>query len=299
MKENEVQCLNGSLQPGDMVISIPEDDFACLVGEVAEITLVGTPEHSAESGNETDNVHVDFTIFDYSDERENEIAAMFTQLYGVQKEFADCPLDGVIMCPDSLIRISGIGRNELDSLLDNEADAVDFCNRIVQQKEIREQLFERLDENWADFQSHLRSDDFMARWQGMNDKERSQESKRISDTGQVYDKLKEAYVFDDSEIKYLCQFQNPLEIVADALPLNANFSESFEYAMWSVVDNPKHLSEYPLADDQKKPNGPLHEKAAGISGKPSVREQLKQAEKEVVARPPTLHDSRANRENSR
>lgn len=133
MINDTTYCLNGILAVGNMVLSTPEDDFSLLVGQVCEINLKGIPEQKAETENETDSIHVDFAIFDYSDERENEIAAMFSQIYGIPKKFADCPLDDVIMCPDSLINIRDIDRDTLFKLLESEEYAESYCKSIFEQ----------------------------------------------------------------------------------------------------------------------------------------------------------------------
>lgn len=116
-------CINGELQPGDLVLSSPNDDYACLVGTVLSINKVGTSEHDRESENDTDDIHVDFTVFDYSDSRIAEIESMFSELYGMPKPFEECPLDDTIMAPDALIRITGIGRHLRDAILDSEQAA--------------------------------------------------------------------------------------------------------------------------------------------------------------------------------
>ena len=53
-------CLNGELRIGDMVISNGSSDYAFLLGVVIEIVKLGTPEHEEETGNDTDNIHVNF-----------------------------------------------------------------------------------------------------------------------------------------------------------------------------------------------------------------------------------------------
>ena len=45
----KVSCLNGKLQIGDMVLSIPACDYPNMVGVVIEIYPLGSPEH--DSGN--------------------------------------------------------------------------------------------------------------------------------------------------------------------------------------------------------------------------------------------------------
>ena len=126
-KEATAACLNGVLRVGDLVISTPDDDYACLVETVIEINLLGTPGHDAETDNETDDIHVNFMDAAYSEKRMKEIAKMFSELYGEQKDFHDCPIDDAIMAPECLIRITGIGGDALMKLLACERNAEMFC----------------------------------------------------------------------------------------------------------------------------------------------------------------------------
>ncbi len=124
-------CLNGELKPGDLVLSTPDEDYACLVGTVLAINKVGTPEHDAETENTTDDIHVDFMNSDYSEERIREIEEMFSDLYGTPKTFEECPIDDTIMSPDALIRITGTRGELLRSIL-SSYDAAEALYRIVE-----------------------------------------------------------------------------------------------------------------------------------------------------------------------
>jgi len=93
-------CVNGELKPGDLVLSTPDEDYACLVGTVLSINKLGTPEHAAETENDADAVHVNFMDADYSERRITEIEEMFSELYGMPKPFGECPIDDTIMVPE-------------------------------------------------------------------------------------------------------------------------------------------------------------------------------------------------------
>lgn len=121
-------CINGELRPGDMVISTPEDDYAYLVGTVREIAKLGTPEH--DTGNAADDVFVDFTEADYSEQRMVELDAMVTKLYGERASFEDCPVDLAAMAPKTLICITDIDQETLAELLDSEEKAAAFCENV-------------------------------------------------------------------------------------------------------------------------------------------------------------------------
>jgi len=118
-------CLNGKICAGDIVITTPDDDYACLVGSVLEINLLGTPDHDTD--NETDDVHVNFMDAGYSRRRMREIGKMFSELYDDKKAFGKCPIDDTIMAPDCLIRITGIDDDILRLLLQSEENARLFC----------------------------------------------------------------------------------------------------------------------------------------------------------------------------
>jgi hypothetical protein len=120
-------CINGILEVGDIVISAPDDAYSCLIGRVMQINLFGSAEHDEETANETDDVHVNFLEFDYSEKRIAEIEEMFFELCGEKKGFNECSLDDVIMPPDSLICISHIDESCLQRLLQNGYNAACFC----------------------------------------------------------------------------------------------------------------------------------------------------------------------------
>ena len=124
-------CLNGELKQGDLVLSTPDEDYACLVGTVLAINKVGTPEHDAETENTTDDIHVDFMNSDYSEERIREIEEMFSNLYRTPRTFEECPIDDTIMSPDTLIRITDIRGDLLRSIL-GSYDAAEALYRIVE-----------------------------------------------------------------------------------------------------------------------------------------------------------------------
>jgi len=128
--EAATTCLNGKLRVGDLVISTPDDDYACLVGTVLAINLLGTPEHDAETDNETDDVHVNFMETAFSRRRQREIAEMFTDLYDTKKDFWECPIDDTIMAPECLIRITGIDDGIITQLLSCEDNARLFCEGV-------------------------------------------------------------------------------------------------------------------------------------------------------------------------
>jgi hypothetical protein len=96
---------------------------------VSEIRPLGSPEH--DTGNEADDVCVDFTAMDYSDKRKEEIADNMNLLCNRSRSFDELPLDNVVMLPDSLIRITGIDLPILANLIENRETAEIFCNQVL------------------------------------------------------------------------------------------------------------------------------------------------------------------------
>ena len=124
------QAINGEIRKGDYVIAANNNDYAYLVGEVTEILKHGTPEHAAETDNETDSVHVNFMAFLYPPSRQNDILKYF---YGLSDsyenlEYNELPLDDVIMAPDMLIRITDLGEDTIGFLVDEYDEAKSFCD---------------------------------------------------------------------------------------------------------------------------------------------------------------------------
>ena len=123
------QAINGEIRRYDWVIVTSDDEYSGLVGMVSEIIPLGSQEH--DTGNVTDDVHVDFMATDYSDERMAEIAEQMSELYGEHRPFDDLTLDDVIMSPDSLIRITGIELCTFGRLLESRETAEVYCKQIM------------------------------------------------------------------------------------------------------------------------------------------------------------------------
>lgn len=125
----ETKCLNGILREGDLVLStVDDEDYACLVGRVLTIVPLGSPEH--DTGNDTDDVHVDFTG-DYGPKRIREIEATFSALFREKKTMDDVPLDYSIMSPDCLIRITGTDNETLARLRASSEFAHIYAYRVL------------------------------------------------------------------------------------------------------------------------------------------------------------------------
>ena len=235
------ECFNGALQPGDLVLSLPDDDYACLVGTVLEINKAGTPEHDVETDNPGDDVHVNFYREDYSDNRIAEIENMFSELYGEEKGFEDCPIDDAIMSPENLIRITGIEHEKLKEILESYENAAALCKSVLRVRE----LTDRLDQNLGDFRDSLL----------LLDKEDIiDEAGMASAMSDTHYYLTTSHEFEDAEVDYLLLFQNPLEVVADKWYERVGQLDDFTFALDEVFSKKTAIDAgYPLYKEQIPP----------------------------------------------
>ena len=130
MKTITTTCINGNLHVGDLVISTPDVPYACLIGQVTHINLLETPEHDAETKNETDDIHLNFFVFNYPKKRIRKITKVFSKYYGKKKHFGNLTLDDVIMSPEYLICIAGIETGHLYDLIQDETG----INQIIPER---------------------------------------------------------------------------------------------------------------------------------------------------------------------
>jgi len=267
MNDNITKCINGSLEPGDLVLSLPGEDYACLVGTVLSIEKLGTPEHDTD--NPSDDIHVNFMSEDYSEKRIQEIDSMISALYGESKSLLMEPLDDAIMAPEMLIRITGIGREELTEILDSESNAAAYCERAMtiadmnneNVKEVEPAVLDESqpstpisparaalyepdasdDSNVAALREKLfdRLDknltDYFDTIRHTNGTEILDMATEIAGVNGAYNYLTEMHNFHTSEIEYLLMFQNPLEVVADQFQLELEIEEH-SAVMWDIFD---------------------------------------------------------------
>lgn len=125
----EINAINGVIQVGDLVISMPSDEYGCLIGTVTQIKPLGSDDRDTE--NETDDIYVDFSGSDYSNNRKKKIEEQFSERYSEHRAFEDLPLDMVIMAPDTLIKITEIKPDVLASLYDSEEITIAYCDHII------------------------------------------------------------------------------------------------------------------------------------------------------------------------
>jgi hypothetical protein len=238
------KTLFGEVEAGDWVIAAANNDYGYLIGTVIEIIKLGTPEHEAETTNDTDNIHVDFTAFDYPPDRIVEIEKFFSDLYNEPKTYDELPLDDVIMAPDMLIRITHLSHDEITRMGNLRANCESFCNCFPngEMPEGRHgELITRLEQNHEGYFDSLL---------GYGKNELIDMADKVSAMSATFSYLNYRG-FDDDELDFLLRFQNPLEVVAEGwLDYNQDTHDEMGFAFDAVIRNKQDwLDSYPLVDD--------------------------------------------------
>ena len=102
------------IKQGDWVISTEDNEYKYLIGIVISVEQHGSLEHN--TGNETDDIHVDFTVYNYPKPCIEKIEQQFSNLYGEPIQFDELSLDDVIMAPEMLVHIKQ-SKDEMDSIM--------------------------------------------------------------------------------------------------------------------------------------------------------------------------------------
>jgi len=202
------QCINGTLQPGDIVISNADTEYAYLVGVVSNICKLGSSDHYNYYG--TDDVHVNFLSQNYSNERINEIAQCFSRAYRSEVTFNELSLDNVAMPPDSLLRITGMEPQEIGNMYQSKVFVKNYFDYVTlsgHDNSGYDDLEKRLNQNLADFDSKM---------MGLSKRELIENASEIASMHDTHYYLTSLYSFEKEEIAYLLLFQNPLEIISDS-----------------------------------------------------------------------------------
>jgi len=283
-----VKSIFGDVQPGDWVIAAGNNDYGYLLGTVTAINKLGTPEHDTE--NETDDIHVDFTAFDYPPERIAEIEKDFSESYGEAKEYDELPLDDVIMAPGELIRITHLGHDEITFMGNLRQNCEAFCNCFISPSLHHgakfDELVKRVDKNLADYHKIL---------DGFGQGELIEMASRIDVMNEVHHYLTLCYDFSVDELDFYLQFENPLEIVADGLSERRDYSADLDYAMENLNERRDMiLTDYPLINktdttvdnkltEVEKPLGKIEKAAETKNPKKTLAEKMDAAKEKVKA----------------
>jgi hypothetical protein len=244
--KNTVQAVNDRIKVGDWVISKPDEGYGCLVGQVTAIEKLGTPEHDTE--NETDDIHVNFTLVDYSARRISEIEEDFSEMYGEPKNYDELPLDDVIMAPDMLIRSTEKELEGFSGQLLKDYNSAEFIGEFLAYRRLAEMtatLIARIEQNYADFKQSL---------DGFSKAELIDMAATIHAYSDAWSYMTTYHPFSDAEIQYYLQFQSPLAIIADAWrERNIDLEDMGYTADFVYEQKDQHLTQYPLITDAPMP----------------------------------------------
>ena len=119
------KAVNGEISPGDWVLVTPDSSYGAMIGRVTAIDKRGAPEHG--TGNPGDDIHVDFFATEYPESVKEEILWRFDGHSPAETAFGDLALDDVIMAPEMLIRITGIGPERIARLAGSFENAEAYC----------------------------------------------------------------------------------------------------------------------------------------------------------------------------
>jgi hypothetical protein len=237
----KTNAINGILHIDDWVIVKPGEDYGLLIGQITAIDKFGTSEHETE--NPDDDVHVDFTAANYPWERIKEIESQFSDLYAYPRTFNELPLDDVIISPDSLISLVGTDLDKTDELLSGYEIAKDWANTVLADyfAEREEDLIDRVEVNYSDYNKALSN---------FGTSELIDMAGKISAISDAYSYMTTSHGFSDAEIEFYLQFQNPLEVVADAWWERTIDLSDMSFAMDAIVERKETLlTQYPLIRD--------------------------------------------------
>jgi len=105
----------------------------------------------------------------------------------------------------------------------------------------KEQLTERLTENYNDYQAALLTNDRQ---------ELIDMARQIADTASVYQHLTERS-YNEQELSYFLQFQNPLEVIMDSLKDDHLSADALDSRIADMAERQEELSMYPLMKETR------------------------------------------------
>ena len=119
-----VDCLNGRIQKGDWVVSLPTEEYGGLVGQVISINMQ----------QEKILVSVNFEN-EYSYHRKNELLLAFQVQHNLPR--AEYQIDRIVIAPDKLLKFDPTS-GDRDRLLDSGEYLSNWCiNEILKNRLLR------------------------------------------------------------------------------------------------------------------------------------------------------------------
>jgi hypothetical protein len=238
---NTTQAINGEIGTGDWVLITESPPYSNLVGRVVDVVPHDSPEHDTDSG--MDDVHISFADAGYFGERKAEILSVINNvLYLNEESLAAFDLGDVVMPPCDLIRITGIAPEKHAELLESNAAGAAYYSEVMQNLSASKEaeLMARFDQNLADYHAALES---------FSPKELIGMADKIAATNRVHAYMTQEHGMEDDELDFLLEFQNPLEVVADAWHGYDTGNEDMAYVVFNVFDKQDALVDYPLMRD--------------------------------------------------
>ncbi len=101
-------------------------------------------------------------------------------------------------------------------------------------------LIERFDQNLADYHASL---------EGFTPRELIGMADKIAATNRIHAYMTHEHGMESDEVDFFLQFQNPLEVVADAWHGYADDTEDMAYVVYDIYDKQDALADYPLMTD--------------------------------------------------
>ena len=267
MNENN-NPLHRPLAAGDLVIVNGGEEYGGLSGQVKEVRRLGTPEH--DTGNRTDDIIVDLTFTDYSDEMKAEITALLNELGYTATFYDDAAIDCAILAPEDLIQISEQEfeqyQTELTESLESACAVGDKLS--AQHFDVMyDTLLDRVEKNYADYEREMLA---------FGAQEIFDMAARVHAVSDAYSYLTVRHNFSEEELRFYLQFQNPLDIAAQAWHERnmdvSDMSFSMDY-IWErrdkVMEDNALVRETPPTPEHSEPSEP-----AKTSQSLTLREQL-------------------------
>jgi hypothetical protein len=217
----------------------PNEEYGGLIGQVTAIDKLGSDEHDTD--NETDDVHVEFISYGYSEVNEARIFAGLQKMRPDLTSLDEFALDDVIMAPKTLVSLTGNDLERGDELFELREDANDFLRRHF--GDMEDDLIDRVEQNYADYQQML--SDF-----GAN--ELIDMAAKIHAMSDAYSYMTSYHGYSDDEIKFYLQFANPLEVVADAWHERNIDLDEMSFTMDYLAEPERQaslLTQYPLESE--------------------------------------------------
>jgi hypothetical protein len=248
----KTQAINGDISIGDFVAVVPYTEYGGYIGTVIYIEKLGTSEHDTD--NPTDDVHINIIGAGYSERQLRELAQSLGYGYAEDTPYGNLPIDDIIMSPDELVRITELDPDAYKKLVSSVAETGVYCEQVLTdiQNQKTAELVGRVDENFANYNKSLLS---------FGKAELIEMAGKISATSDAHSFMTVYHGFDDEELAFYLQFQNPLEIVADAWRERTIDLSDMTFAMNDIFGRRGELQDmYPLmsetavSTDGKTPN---------------------------------------------